>query len=518
MALTAMVFLSACQPLKEAYEKPPPSDNPYGCGLPYELPYELKTQDSQGADAFAWQSFLALSVTHSGPQWTDWNSSVDLIECNQDDREPADGVCRGEPSSSTPSLRYYPESCTAIEGYEAYRVLDQVGKVDDSFDEATSRGLSSNPVIASNGTFLRYEILVSGDMAYWILESQWQTEKGLTTNSPVSFPCPDHGNVDKSIELKLAWMEMQDLPAGLDAKDYFTQEMLVSTPEYRNSNQKASCELKKMGLVGIHLVRKTNHQRAWVWATFEQRSNAPDCTMPPPPSPPPGGQSPGPSISCPETVNQSWNFYPRVCTGGGEVCAPCNTGFDSSYPDGVDPSGAVVSLAQNGKKGQCVNPDSSSSASWCLDLPPATTAGTPKICRQISFGAYYPGATSWDDTPPNAACQPKGTVWANYQLIATQFAKPAFDESSGCAQGDNEQDEIFDAVTEKVHYKRIQPHPVADRPFLGNTSMESYERANCMGCHSKSTVDETSEVPNVVQNGTDFVYFLGLEVPAADDG
>ena len=46
---------------------------------------------------------------------------------------------------------------------------------------------------------------------------------------------------------------------------------------------------------------------------------------------------------------------------------------------------------------------------------------------------------------------------------------------------------------------------------MANTSMESYERSNCMGCHSKSTVKETGVV---TEDGTDFVYFLGLEVPA----
>ena len=56
--------------------------------------------------------------------------------------------------------------------------------------------------------------------------------------------------------------------------------------------------------------------------------------------------------------------------------------------------------------------------------------------------------------------------------------------------------------------------PTSRRSYLANTSMESYERSNCMGCHSKTTVDQKGVVTD---EGTDFVYFLGLEVPAAGD-
>jgi hypothetical protein len=46
-------------------------------------------------------------------------------------------------------------------------------------------------------------------------------------------------------------------------------------------------------------------------------------------------------------------------------------------------------------------------------------------------------------------------------------------------------------------------------PYLANTTMESYERSVCMGCHQGAAVPAGNKV------STDLMYFLQLEVPAA---
>jgi hypothetical protein len=69
------------------------------------------------------------------------------------------------------------------------------------------------------------------------------------------------------------------------------------------------------------------------------------------------------------------------------------------------------------------------------------------------------------------------------------------------------------------------------RPFLGNTSMESYDPSNCLGCHAKSYVDGYCSLDNSLSctddnecapgtgpcqsagvTSTDLMYFLKLEV------
>ena len=51
----------------------------------------------------------------------------------------------------------------------------------------------------------------------------------------------------------------------------------------------------------------------------------------------------------------------------------------------------------------------------------------------------------------------------------------------------------------------------ATKPYLANSSMESYERAACTGCHTKGSFKNTA---NATIN-TDMMYWLMLEVPAA---
>lgn len=450
----------------------------YNCGTPYTLPSDLAnppTQASQkDADSFAWQSFLALSAASSTPAWSSWHSTVDLIEC-ESGKTPSGGTC-------TSDGYYYPAACTSIANYTQYRVSDQVSKVNDSFLEATTQGLSHDPVIASNATFLRYQIVISPATYNWIVSQGLQKESTLDqyqkNGTPIVFPCSRSATTaQNSIVVKLAWMDMSNLPSGLDASDYYTQDLLAFTPGYLNTNGKATCEKTTMGLVGMHLIRKTETQPAWVWGTFEQQSNAPDCTS----LPPDGDQNgSGQNTNCP-SISANYNF---AAQGSSIPSAGCNAVPADNAP------------------GQCKNPQTGDSG-WCLDVPPTQLS---QLCRQIPVGDYYSGVSSWNDTPPNQACQPAATVWANYQLISTQWNDMDLN-SAQCTQNvvtNGQFDSTNDGTAPTVP---IGPNGGA-RPFLANTSMESYERANCMGCHSKSTIEEAAN-----NESTDFVYFLGVEVP-----
>jgi hypothetical protein len=70
--------------------------------------------------------------------------------------------------------RYYPAACKSIANYQSYWVIQQVGKVDDSFLEAQSGGLSEHPALDSAGHFLRYEILLSPAMYNEVLTKKWE--------------------------------------------------------------------------------------------------------------------------------------------------------------------------------------------------------------------------------------------------------------------------------------------------------------------------------------------------------
>src|SRR5512140_1124819 len=136
------------------------------CTLQYSLPADIPVPTSQANDdtfqGFGWQSFLGLNaptvggqISTSGdnvPQWAAWSSTVDLLLC-QGTPTPAGCVC-AQGGCTQPGTHYYPSLCQAVPGYQNYRTIDQVSKVDDSFEEATTGGLSGEPVIDRFGGFL----------------------------------------------------------------------------------------------------------------------------------------------------------------------------------------------------------------------------------------------------------------------------------------------------------------------------------------------------------------------------
>lgn len=480
------------------------TDTSLTCNATYNLPASVsKIADCQDAsdpqqcdiDYYSWQTFLALNAPSVGDQvsttgdnvtqWASWSSTADLLDQGSN------------PGSS--GSRSYPDACQSIPNYQNYRVIDQVGKVDDSFLEAQTQGLSANPVLASNGTFLRYEILLSPATYTWVvahgLNRVTTLESWAQAGTEVTFPCgmPSYTGGDPAdslmgaMVLKNAWMDMTDS----DATAFHTEDLLIYTPGYHNSTGQATCELKTMGLVGMHIAHKTLSQPNWTWSTFEHANNAPNCTGPPADGD--GGASP--DSLCPASATQDWNFYGETCNDG-DACQTCNT---------------VPAL--NGVTGSdtlCVNP-TSGVGGWCLDQPPAASAGLSKLCRQIPLDASgdYSSAYTW-----NTACEGTlgGGVWSNYQLISTQW----LDQQNAPTTCRTNQTQITatSAFRPKTSVTGSES-PAGSRPFLGNTSMESYERSNCSGCHTKGFKTKFVVEGDTLTIVNDFMYWLVLEVPAA---
>ncbi|MBL6978523.1 MAG: hypothetical protein ISR61_06215 [Desulfobacteraceae bacterium] len=470
------------------------------CNLTYNLPADMSSSlectnssdpDQCDFDNYSWQTFMALSapgvggqVSTSGDnltQWAGWSSTADLLD---------QGSNPG-PSGS----RFYPTECRSVPNYQNYRVIDQVGKVDDSFLEAQTQGLSANPVIASNGTFLRYEILLSPATYDWVVSQGLNTVTTLKAwaeaGTEVNFICGDGsytgGDPANSqmgaIVLKNAWMEITGFTPG----DYHREELLVYTPDYRNSTGQATCELKTMGLVGMHIAHKTLNQPNWIWSTFEHANNAPDCTALPDEGDEAGDN--GPSVACPDTAGQDWNFFGTTCDSGSD-CQTCNT--------------APVS---NASTGQCVNPSNPTATPWCVDQPPNPAQGLSRICRQFPVTSTYPTAGDWN-TSCDAALA--GGVWSNYQLISTQWISQ--DPNTTCI---NNQASV--SATDSLPKTPVKGKDGTQRPFLGNTSMESYERPNCTGCHVKGSGTTFVVDGENLKIVNDFMYWLVLEVPAANN-
>lgn len=478
------------------------------CSLQYDLPADIPVPTSQ-ADAstfqqFGWQTFVGLNAPSVGgqintsgdnvPQWAAWSATVDLLLC-QGSPTPAGCACASGGCTQS-GTHYYPPVCQAVPGYKNYRVLGQVGKVDDSFEEADTGGLSGDPVVDRFGHFLRYEILLSPATYNDVIQQQlYDPSHLMSLTSNVNFGCgtstytggdPANANMG-ALVVKAAWMDVTDAvqSGAIDPAMYHLEQQLVFTPYYRNSNNLPTCQLRTMALVGLHFAHKTVNQPTWIWTTFEHSLNAPDCTGP---MPAPNTQQT--NMTCPATVSSNYNFYGENCNGSVQACAACNS----------PPS----------PNGTCANPNTTVGSGFCLNQGPAANGGISKLCRQVPI-ANYPEAAVW-----NAACQTaigSASVWDNYSLISSQWGTAAI--PAGCSNvaamisGSMFQGGVNDNLVDP----KITTANGQMKSLLANTSMESYDRSNCIGCHSKAHITNTAGTAL----STDFMYWLELQVlaPAA---
>lgn len=486
------ILLVGCSDTNDPTIPPPPPANP---ALAYDLPGDIPATNQTDIDQYSWKTFLALNAPEVGArvsldgdnttQYSAWSSSYELIRCNLDD---TDCVCP-EGDCSNSGTRYYPPECQEVENHTQYRVLDNADKADDSFLEAQTGGLSNSPVLTSQGDFVRYEILINPAFYKHVVDNRYYDWENLyTLNEDVANLCGDESYtggdpanpLSGSYEVKLAWMEQ-----GLPDTNYHREDILVFTPSYRSSTGTASCELKSMAMVGMHIAHKTLKQPNYTWSTFEHKDNSPACGG----LPPKGSQGSGPTVNsnCPDasTLTRDYHFTSPACADGS--CAECNV-----TPDTNDP----MSL--------CVTDPSSMQVGWCLDEPPAAVKGKSQLCRQVPVEANYPSAYAWNNTYEELLGE--SSVWSSYQLVSTQWYE--FPTAPvGCA---NAAPEFADSKTSRP-LQRPQvdvEFPGGDtRPLLGNNSMESYERSNCNACHGKSTIKQQS---GTIRN-MDFVYWIPVE-------
>ncbi|MEJ8571655.1 hypothetical protein [Microbaculum marinum] len=482
------------------------------CPLRYKLPgdvrADLPSDSAQGAfDKYSWRTFLALNAQGVGKrisrrgdnqtQWSRWSSTDGLINCARDPDSPnckcPDGDCFAS------GTEYYPDECMAIDGYQKYRVLAEVSKVDDLFLQAGHGELSNDPLIDANGNFLRFEIMVSPAAQRYVVDNELydgDVVNGLTEN--VNFPCGREGyrrgdpasRKAGAYVVKNAWMELPDEALAFGYADrgrFHIEELLVHSPAYTNKSGVATCEKKVMALVGQHIAHKTVKQPRWTWSTFEHNRNAPNCTELPPTG---DQQDAGPSTACPANVKRTYNFFPKECSANGadpDACQSCNVVPVSNRPG-------------------CKNPDVDGDTSWCLDRSPKPVAGMTRACTQVNVRKYYPTAHEM-----NKACEAalgSLSVWSNYKLISTQWYNT---NSTSCTTETN--------VDRGLEQPQV---PIAGRgneettPYLANSSMETYVRANCMGCHSNARIPGPPAQPTPSTVYMDFMYWLKLE--SADTG
>lgn len=258
-----------------------------------------------------------------------------------------------------------------------------------------------------------YNYVVSNDL--WNQAGQQGKAINFPDGSQSSpSPCGDKPcGKTGSMEIKAAWKVLSQ--QEIDKGRFYTTQGIVY-----NDNKETTSPGKNpvtLGLVGMHIIHKTPSQNSWFWSTFEQVDNAPTIKT--------------------EGLKQPHSFYNPNCEG--PQCKP--------------------NVQTASKPYQELNPDGIP-----INSPVQVIRTTPIESSAPELNRYYQQLLG-------------DSVWANYELIGTQWA------TGGAPQG--------------------------TPPFLANTTLETFIQkgspfgfqSSCLGCHKGAkTTDNQS---------ADFSFLLG---------
>ncbi|MBV9125101.1 MAG: hypothetical protein JO112_17230 [Planctomycetes bacterium] len=130
------------------------------------------------------------------------------------------------------------------------------------------------PITDVNGMYAFYEIHMNKTEYDYIVANTLYNKEGqsafLQLPKTVDFPRGSaSGNKPGSIEVKAVWKQ---LGQGEDQSKYYTVMAIRIDPV----TQQPSAQPLPFGLVGLHIVTRTEKAPQWIWSTFEHVENAPD--------------------------------------------------------------------------------------------------------------------------------------------------------------------------------------------------------------------------------------------------
>ncbi|HEY9422756.1 MAG TPA: hypothetical protein VIW92_15180 [Thermoanaerobaculia bacterium] len=221
---------------------------------------------------FAWQAFAALIQPSQG-------------ELVFETWMPDYGVFVANGQQPTPWGQSPPTPCTSDDPKANGRFFrPRVVKTDaGAVNPNSTQQAFGGALYDQNNNVVYYEAWMNQTEYDFITGCQFYNT-GCMAAAPVGTSLPSG-----TIEVKTSWRVLSG-----PSPDYYTVQGVVGS----------SCTPVTLGLVGFHLVANTPIHQEFIWATFEHKSNAPDC--------------PGTGVTPPAG---GWSFFNPNCTSGGKPCA-----------------------------------------------------------------------------------------------------------------------------------------------------------------------------------------------------
>jgi hypothetical protein len=287
---------------------------------------------------------------------------------------------------------------------------------------AFGQPFDTGPLIDLAGKYVHYEILVNQPMFDYIIANKLYSKAGQAAfNQSVVFPGgSDQPAAVGAIMVKAAWKVLEP---GDNPGDFHSETALIYTPASADPPIAESCTAKPVALVGLHIGHKTVTDPQWIWTTYEHTANAPSQA----------------DIDAKKLLAH-YNFYDPTCPPG-----KCAVNVQPPRP-------------------------------WNPNQEPVPGGFHSQIVRVIPIPA--------ESVTMNGQFHAilKNTVWANYDLISTQWPTNAT--------------------------SKTDPTGAPAPRFLANLTMETYIQgvvplasSNCIECHKDATT-KTNTRPS------DFTYIL----------
>lgn len=434
------------------------ADTTKGDGFCSELPYDINENFGIGYstvldpkiqppfDIFSWQTFVALNwpadslgnpmgnsiAANPGAQRV-WESYPDIEEIYSD-KQP---LLLQLKDAKHNNMKFF---------YRTAKSPHRIGMNGDLIDA------DGYPLIDRNLNFAVFEVKANPVEANYIIANNLTTLKGIDSlsvprggdpnNRQISLPSSVAGKSVGSMEIKTAWRILDSVKGGDIPSRYYTRDAVIFIGADNSTSGKPFTIKAKVGLVGMHIIRKTSLFANWIWSTFEHIDNTPDNIQ---------------QAQMDQNPKIPWSFY-----------------YPSSM--GLSPNTPVDTFANEGGKYRF-------DSTWPYAKRYAATVYGERNSQAV-FGtqAQRMCAIYYRTEQVNQLWRSKlaGTVWANYKLIGSQWAKSTLTPG--------------------------KPLPSAPS-LLGNTTLETFSlsSASCIGCHTGAIVQYNNR--NIF---TDFSYMLAL--------
>ena len=303
------------------------------------------------------------------------------------------------------------------------------------------------PLIDQEGRYLRYEILLDYQAFNYVNSNQFYLLSNLQTfeHSGHSFQFPvQAGNLPGATFIKAAWKVLT--PAEIDSHRFHTVQAFLFTPGTAPIGETCAGPVI-VGLVGLHIVQKTQGFPEYLWATFEQVDNTPD--------------DPGNAGSTPP---EGWSFFQPGSSKPPNEQPRCPDGVTPLTQCDFQPTSTHLGVAPNDKSGGPVQVKRLNTIPKSQNQPALSEINTAVHEALIAIDPH--------------------DVWQFYQLVEAQWqsgapAQPPCTRPSG----------FFPACN------------------VANSTMETYLQQNnsCMSCHKN-----LSHAPTNPQVQSDLTFELNL--------